>query len=109
MSVVVHPALLADTLADMSLFSIETYGELEPGLSQEWLLTNGLGGFAASTVVGCNTRRYHGLLCAATLPPVGRVMLLSRLGEILTLDQNNQSLEFSVNQFGNIFHPRGDQ
>jgi predicted glycogen debranching enzyme len=93
----------------MPLYTVETYGELQPHLTEEWLVTNGLGGFASSTIVGCNTRRYHGLLCAASLPPVGRVMLLNRLGEILTLDQNNQNLEFSVNQFGNIFHPRGDQ
>src|ERR1700760_1171600 len=95
----------------MSLYSIETYGELHPGLEQEWLLTNGLGGFASSTVVGCNTRRYHGLLCAATKPPVGRVMGLSRVGEILHLDgDGSRLLELSVNDFGNgNFHPRGDR
>jgi predicted glycogen debranching enzyme len=94
----------------MSLFTIETNGQLEPHIKQEWLLTNGLGGFASSTVVGCNTRRYHGLLCAATLPPVGRIMALNRLGEILTLDGNSDRLlELSINQFANRFHPRGDR
>jgi predicted glycogen debranching enzyme len=94
----------------MALFSIETYGELEPHIRQEWLLTNGLGGFASSTVVGCNARRYHGILCAATLPPVGRVMALNRVGEILCLDGNNdQLLELSVNQFRESMHPRGDR
>ena len=44
----------------MPLYEIATNGQLEPHLRQEWLLTNGMGGFAASTVVGCNTRRYHG-------------------------------------------------
>src|SRR5438105_1040364 len=92
------------------LHSIETYGELNPYLSYEWLLTNGLGGFASSTVVGCNSRRYHGLLCAALNPPVGRVVALSRLGEILVVDgRTDHLLEFSVNQFRNAFHPRGDQ
>ena len=43
-----------------------------PHLEEEWLITNGSGGFASGTLVGCNTRRYHGLLCAATNPPVGR-------------------------------------
>lgn len=38
----------------------------------EWLETNGLGGWASSTIIGANTRRYHGLLVAATQPPVGR-------------------------------------
>ena len=41
-----------------------------------WLETNGLGGFASSTIIGLNTRRYHGLLFAATQPPVGRTSLL---------------------------------
>ncbi|MDQ3439109.1 MAG: glycogen debranching enzyme N-terminal domain-containing protein, partial [Planctomycetota bacterium] len=94
----------------MPLYEIETNGRLHPHVEQEWLLTNGMGGYASSTIVGCNTRRYHGLLCAATLPPVGRVMMLSRLGEILTVDGNREgTLEFSVNQFNDTFHPRGDQ
>ena len=94
----------------MPLYEIATNGQLEPHLRQEWLLTNGMGGFAASTVVGCNTRRYHGLLCAATLPPVGRIMALSRIGEIITVDGNkDRLLEFSINQFRDTFHPRGDR
>src|SRR3954469_15291773 len=89
-----------------ALYSIDTYGELQPYLQREWLLTNGLGSFAMGTVVGCNTRRYHGLLCAAVTPPVGRVMALSRLGEILYFDGDmGRMLELSVNQFGDRFHP----
>ena len=73
-------------------------------------MTNGLGGFAMGTVVGCNTRRYHGLLCAATLPPVGRMMTLNRVGEILYLDgATDRMLELSVNQFQGNLHPRGDR
>src|SRR3954452_3219935 len=99
----------------MALYDIQTQGKLVPHVSQEYLLANGLGGFASSTVVGCNTRRYHGVLCAATLPPVGRVMLLNRIAEILCLDGQDigapgaHLLEFSVNQFGERFHPRGEQ
>src|SRR4051812_38468237 len=93
----------------MPLYTIETSGELKPGLDQEWLLTNGIGGFASSTVVGCNTRRYHGLLCAATKPPVGRVILLSRIGEIVKLDGKPELLELSVNCFRENVHPRGDR
>ncbi|HSV13705.1 MAG TPA: glycogen debranching enzyme N-terminal domain-containing protein, partial [Tepidisphaeraceae bacterium] len=94
----------------MALFTVETYRELKPHDEQEWLLTNGLGGFASSTIVGMNTRRYHGLLCAATLPPVGRVMTINRIGEILTLDgKSDQLLEFSCNAFRGSVHPRGDQ
>ena len=94
----------------MALFSIETNGQLEPHIHQEWLLTNGLGGFSSSTVVGCNTRRYHGLLCAATLPPVGRIMTVNRDGEALILDDKADNLlELSVNQFRDRFHPLGDR
>src|SRR5688572_5613875 len=93
----------------MSVYTIDTHGALRPALEQEWLLTDGLGGFASGTVVGCNTRRYHALLCAATVPPVGRVVCLNRVGEILTIDGADVH-EFSVNQFGpGTFHPRGER
>jgi predicted glycogen debranching enzyme len=94
----------------MPLYSIETYGELQPHIREEWLVANGLGGYAAGTVVGCNTRRYHGLLVAANNPPVGRIMLLNRLGELIRVTgQPDRVLEFSVNQFEQIFHPHGDK
>jgi len=94
----------------MPLFTIDTYHELKPHDQQEWLLTNGLGGYAMSTVVGMNTRRYHGLLCAATNPPVGRVMMVNRIGEMLTLDDKTEPLfELGVNCFRGSIHPRGDQ
>jgi predicted glycogen debranching enzyme len=94
----------------MALYSVETYGELHPHLEEEWLITNGIGGFASGTLVGCNTRRYHGLLCAAMVPPVGRIMMLNRLAEIIRVGTGDEmTLELSVNQFGDIFHPRGDR
>ena len=46
---------------------------------REWLLTNGIGGFASGTVAGSNTRRYHGLLIAALTPPLGRTLLVSKV------------------------------
>jgi len=105
-----HPVPRHPKLAGMPLYSIETYGELQPHIREEWLVANGLGGYAAGTVVGCNTRRYHGLLVAANNPPVGRIMLLNRLGELIRVaGQPDRVLEFSVNQFGQIFHPRGDK
>jgi predicted glycogen debranching enzyme len=92
------------------LYSLDTRGELHPWQEREWLLTNGLGSFAMSSVVGCNSRRYHGLLCAARMPPVGRVMALNRLGEIVYLDgDTSRMLELSVNQFRGNVHPRGDK
>jgi len=93
----------------MPMYSIDTRGELHPFLSYEWLLTNGSGAFASSSVVGCNRRRYHGLLCAATMPPVGRFMALSRIGELVYLDGSSDFLELSINQFRAVYHPRGDR
>ena len=75
-------------------------------LRREWLETNGLGGYASSTICGMNTRRYHGLLVAATKPPVGRMVLLSKLEETLTVD--GKSYQLSVNQYPGVVHPRGD-
>ncbi|MBA2447681.1 MAG: glycogen debranching enzyme family protein [Chloroflexi bacterium] len=53
--------------------------------TREWLTTNGLGGYASGTVVGANTRRYHGLLVAALEPPGRRTVLLSRIDETVTV------------------------
>ena len=54
-------------------------GELAISEAREWLVTNGLGGFAAGTVAGTLTRRYHGLLFAARTPPSGRVLLCPKV------------------------------
>src|SRR5919109_1651567 len=54
-------------------------------LMREWLLTNGLGGYASGTIVGVLTRRYHGLLIAALPAPLGRMVMLSQLCEHLRL------------------------
>lgn len=56
---------------------------------REWLATNGLGGFASGTVSGSVTRRYHGLLVAALPAPLGRTVMLSRLQEKLTIDNES--------------------
>ena len=79
--------------------------DLEGSLSREWLETNGLGGFSSSTVIGLNTRRYHGLLTAATKPPVGRVVMLSKLEEVLIID--SRRYELSANQYPGVIHPQG--
>ncbi len=50
-------------------------------IRREWLVTNGLGGFACGTIAGALTRRYHGLLLAALHPPLGRTLLVSKLDE----------------------------
>jgi predicted glycogen debranching enzyme len=78
---------------------------LEAALRREWLETNGLGGFASSTINGINTRRYHGLLVAATKPPVGRFVLLSKLEE--TLRVGGRSFDLSANRYPGVAHPQG--
>jgi predicted glycogen debranching enzyme len=62
-------------------FGREVLGELEAAETREWLVTNGLGGFASGTVAGTATRRYHGLLIAALQPPTVRTLLVSGLEE----------------------------
>src|SRR5690349_4947945 len=52
-------------------------------LLREWLVTNGLGGYASGTIGGVATRRYHGLLIAALPSPLGRTMMLNRLSDSL--------------------------
>src|SRR5215510_14762544 len=53
----------------------------------EWLETNGLGGWASSSIIGAHTRRYHGLLVAALVPPAERSVLLSKLDEAIVVSQ----------------------
>lgn len=64
----------------------------EQGIRKEWLLTNGIGGFASSTVIGANTRRYHGLLTAALKPPVQRHLILAKIDESLDVDGTSYDL-----------------
>jgi predicted glycogen debranching enzyme len=64
-------------------FGREVCGNLEAAESREWLVTNGIGGYASGTIAGSMTRRYHGLLIAALQPPVGRMQLVAGLDEIV--------------------------
>jgi len=73
-------------------FGREICGDLGSAESREWLLTNGIGGYASGTVAGSQTRRYHGLLVAALQPPVGRTQLVSAVDEIV----HYQGIEYSL-------------
>lgn len=64
-------------------FGRETCGILETAATREWLVTNGIGGYASGTVAGLLTRRYHGLLIAALQPPLGRTLLVTKLEEMV--------------------------
>src|SRR5438094_337833 len=89
----------------MIQFKKSVCADLTEALSREWLETNGIGGFASSTIVGVNTRRYHGLLVAATKPPVGRYVLLSKFEETLIID--GQRFDFCSNCYPGVVHPQG--
>lgn len=89
----------------MIQFGPETCCDLGVALAKEWLETNGIGGFASSTIIGLNTRRYHGLLVAATKPPVGRFVLLSKVEETLFIGE--RAFELSANRYPGVVHPQG--
>ncbi len=79
-------------------FRPESY---ESGTSREWLVANGLGGYASSTAVGANTRAYHGLLIAALSPPTDRRLLLS------SLDEEVNGFSLGNHQYPGAIHPQG--
>src|SRR5579872_1558347 len=79
--------------------------DLPAASGRERLETNGLGGFASSTIIGLNTRRYHGLLVAATKAPGGRFVLLSKMEETFFI--GGQAFELSANRYPGVVHPQG--
>ncbi len=76
---------------------------------REWLETNGLGGYASSSVAGANTRRYSGLLVAALHPPVDRYVLLSKLEESVVLREagTETTHDLSCNFYPGVIAPQG--
>ena len=82
-----------------------TSASFEDLLNREWLETNGLGGWASSTVSGAHSRRYHGLLVAAVHPPADRIVLLSKLAE--TIVCGGKRTELDTNCYPGTIHPRG--
>ena len=71
---------------------------LENGLKKEWIITNGIGGFSSSTVIGANTRKYHGLLIAPLTPPGRRHLILSKLDESIEIGNKKYDLYTNVCQ-----------
>lgn len=88
-------------------FGKTTTKNIEKAITLEWLETNGVGGWASSTIIGANTRRYHGILVAATQPPIGRVVFLSKLDE--TIDLHGKRFDLQCNQYPGAIHPHGYQ
>jgi predicted glycogen debranching enzyme len=86
-------------------FDQRTCSDLSASRTREWLETNGIGGYASTTIIGLNTRRYHGLLVAATKPPAGRMVLLSKMEETVIL--NGRRYDLSTNRYPGVVHPAG--
>lgn len=83
-------------------------GELQrfdEAIDKEWLITNGIGGYASATILGLNTRKYHGLLVAALHPPTDRTVCLSKLDEEAITE--NSVYSFNSNEFQNKIAPQG--
>lgn len=70
--------------------------ELKECLGKEWVISNGIGGFASSSVLGANTRRYHGLLIASLMPPAKRHLIISKLDESIIVDGEEYNLFTNV-------------
>lgn len=87
-------------------FGRDICGNLETAESKEWLVTNGTGSFAAGTIAGMLTRRYHGLLIAALKPPLGRTLLVSKLEEVVNYQEQFYSLSTNRWADGSI-NPQG--
>lgn len=87
------------------VFNKDICHDLSKATEKEWLETNGIGGYASSTIIGANTRRYHGLLMAVTRPPLGRTLLLSKLEEFLCI--NGEEFPLSENIYPNAIYPEG--
>ena len=83
-------------------------GHLDSAQSREWLVTNGIGGYASGTVGNLLTRRYHGLLIAALQPPLGRTLLVTKLDETVIYAGLETPL-FTNRWSGNVVDPAGFQ
>lgn len=86
-------------------FTRDTLHQVEASCRREWLLTNGIGGFACGTIAGLRTRRYHGLLTAATPPPTGRVLVLAEVEAWVEID--SQSYPLTSHWYHGAIHPNG--
>ena len=84
----------------------EICGCLREGARREWLVTNGLGGYASGTVSGVLTRRYHGLLVAARRPPVARTVTLAKID--VEVDYDGARYALGANEYADgTIHPGG--
>lgn len=88
-------------------FDKPTCQNIRKSLRKEWIETNGLGDYASSSLICCNTRKYHGLLVADLESPAGRHVLLSSLEESLLV--GGRELCFSCRKHPGVYYPRGNE
>ncbi len=86
-------------------FGEEVTGNYSKAREKEWLITNGIGGYASSTITGANTRGYHGLLVASTGANLRRTLLLSKMEEEVVIGGRVYLL--STNRYPDVIHPEG--
>ena len=84
---------------------VESFSTYEDGIKKEWIIGNGLGGYASSTVIGAGTRTYHGLLVAAPENSPGRVLLLSSLDEEISI--NEEVYRLATHKYPGTVSPEG--
>lgn len=89
----------------MPHITAETLQSWDEASRREWLLTNGIGGYASSSLAGANTRRYHGLLVPAFEPPLGRAVVFSKLEEEVRVEDSLYLL--SSNKYPSVVQPQG--
>ena len=83
----------------------EILSDFDRAIQKEWIVTNGLGGYASSTALGVNTRKFHGLLIAAFKPPTDRRVILTKLDEELKIGKKAYPL--GSNEFKHGIQPEG--
>ena len=86
-------------------FDKSELGNLEYSLQREMLATDRKGGYMSTTIVGCNTRKYHGLMVAPIDETDEAYVLLSSLDE--TIIQHDQSFNLALHRFKGVYEPRG--
>ena len=82
----------------------EVFGNYDEAIQSEWLVTNALGGYASSTILGVNTRKYHGLLVASLHPPGDRTVCVAKLDDQIIVGRNSYLL--GTNEFHDAIFPR---
>lgn len=113
MNVGPHPNLFrrdSERITDAITLGRADCGRLESAIEREWLVTNGLGGYAAGTISGINTRRYHGLLVAALCPPLKRILMVTKIDVVAHYDGDGRIYPLGTNEYADgTIDPRGHQ